>query len=170
MTPSLELVLGAVVAAPELRMPGAAVEPRSIAERPIEEEPIAERPIEAERSFEGALLSALALTMRAAATMAAATAIQTINIAAEAPTLAAQSIVAALWQEVAPQFEAARPYEGVAPMLRTGVAPMLRSAAVAVADGSSGFLLLEGGNQRGRRATATAHVTHHSRLARRARA
>jgi hypothetical protein len=36
------------------------------------------------------------------------------------------------------QFEAARPYVGVAPMLRTEAVPMLRSGVVAVADGSSG--------------------------------
>ena len=109
MTPPLAVVLGAAAAAAELRTLAAAiveepiVEEAIAAEQRIGEEPIAaaasriaEATGIAERRFEGEHLQPALIMGVAVVTTAAATAIRTINIAAEAATTVAEFILAAL--------------------------------------------------------------------------
>ena len=101
MTLSLEVVRGPAAAALALRTVAAPAEPQCIAEqRIVEEEPIEEvwliagQRFEEERSFEEEQLSVVAIM--AAAIMAEATVIQTINIAEGALITAVEFIEAAL--------------------------------------------------------------------------
>jgi len=95
-TPPLEGVLGAAAGGPELRTSAA------LAEEPIAEEPTAEAQRIAAASgtaepwFEGEHLQPALIMGVAVVTTAAATAIRTINIAAEAATTVAEFILAAL--------------------------------------------------------------------------